>query len=227
MLDKIPNDIVLNILMPYLYPVDFSNLLCINKCFNNTYKLHFTYYIDQSTNIINSNVRILHTLKIHHNCSDVDYKLLNIFSIKNIYNIDFSWCCYLKDLYLLNMINIINCNLRECYILKDLYGLTGNIINLNIRGCCQVTDLSPLSNLKNLVKLNLRGCYKITDLSALSNLKNLSNLNLRGCVFIDKFLPGLYNITNLVKLNLRGCWQIVDYIMPLSLLFANILLNSI
>jgi len=214
MLTAITHEIVLNILITYLDAIDFNRLLCVNKYFNNNYKWNSVYYVDQDTNIINNNIGILHTLKFDRNRININYDVLNILSLKNIYNVDFSECSYVKDVRILLNIKIINCNLRKCYLIKDLYGLSDTIVNLNLSDCSQLSVTSTLYNLKNLVNLNLNGCYKIHDLSPLSNLKDLVSLDIGMCYKIKK-ISLLSNLKNLVNLNLSGLHQIKD-LTPLS-----------
>jgi Leucine-rich repeat (LRR) protein len=214
MLTAITHEIILNILITYLDTIDFSRLLCVNKYFNNNYKSNFVCYINQDTNIINNNINILHTLKFDRNHINIDYDVLNILSLKYIYNVDFNECSYVKDVRCFLNTKIINCNLRKCYLIKDLYGLSDTIINLNLSDCSQLSILYNLKDLKNLVNLNLNGCYKIDDLSPLSNLKDLVSLDIGMCYKI-KEISVLSNPTNLVNLNLSGLHQIKD-LTPLS-----------
>jgi uncharacterized protein YjbI with pentapeptide repeats/MinD-like ATPase involved in chromosome partitioning or flagellar assembly len=78
----------------------------------------------------------------------------------------------------------------------QLTGVLATSLNLSLT---EVTDLSPLRNLKGLTSLNLSGT-NVTDLSPLSGLTNLTSLNLSGTRVED--VSPLRNLKGLTLLDL-------------------------
>lgn len=96
-------------------------------------------------------------------------------------------------------------NFTDLYI----FGYFPELTSLNLSKCELISDLRPLSKLKNLHTLNLALCSSIEDLTPLTSLIQLKYLNLFSCKRI-KDISILANLTQLQELNLWSCENIVD-----------------
>ncbi|MCP4156609.1 MAG: GTP-binding protein [bacterium] len=94
-----------------------------------------------------------------------------------------------------------------------------NVIHLNLKSF-NISDISPIVNLKHLAYLNLEA-NKVSDISAVKSLKNLTYLNLGFNHLSD--ISALKNLTHLTYLNLENN-RIAD-ISPVKSLKGLIYLN--
>ena len=100
--------------------------------------------------------------------------------------------------------------------LTDLSPLSGlkNLTSLDLVQCEHVTDLSPLSTSKNLVFLALGNCNDQTNFAPLGNIDGLRQLFLANSEKLTN-LSTLANLKQLKQLHVANCYSIKD-ISPLS-----------
>ena len=120
--------------------------------------------------------------------------------------------------------------------LADVIPRLPRLETLSINSCYQVTDVSPVANLKDLTRLSMDHAHKLVDISPLAELTGLQMLHLTYTQVQDLTPVGglsdlnrlwlwgnrrvldispLENLTNLTLLGLNGCKGVYD-ISPLS-----------
>lgn len=136
------------------------------------------------------------------NITDLDLHFLSNF--KNIYDLDISFSP-LADLSPLVGMNIQILEINYCENITDLSPLSDmrSLKELHISGCPRITDLSPLKS-TNLTTLFMNKCPRITDLSPLASINTLEELVINDNRQITELSP-LEHIDSLKHLYMYHC----------------------
>lgn len=94
--------------------------------------------------------------------------------------------------------------------LQEIATYCPNLKKLSLVNCPNLTNLTPLSGLKQLQDLTLSLCYRLRDFSPLASLKQLLRLTLAGCHGLTDLSP-LSNLTKLQMLFLFNCSNLIDF----------------
>lgn len=169
--------------------------------------LNHLHYVDLSCTKLTKTNNLGHIHELHLNSTDVrDITLLkhvhtldmtgctilqlplNSSELRNLYELDLSFCSQLTDVSPLRHIHRLN--LSRCVNVVDVCALA-NVYDLNLSGCIRVTDVSQLGRVHTL---DLSRCPGITDISALAAVHTLYLYN---CPNIEKGLDDLQTVHEL------------------------------
>ena len=100
-------------------------------------------------------------------------------------------------------------NLRLRSIPKEVSCLAGQLKALDIRNCTGLFNITHIADLTHLTELSLRENRQLSDLSPLLNLKLLITLDLSWCDALSD-ISILKNLPLLQKLDLSGCDSLIN-----------------
>jgi len=144
-----------------------------------------------------SNLKALESLMLSGCTGLEDFAPLS--NLKNLVFLDLSNCRGLLELVPLRNLNALrSLDLSGCIGVKEVAPISElnalNTLRLKRTG---VTNLAPLSGLKELILLDLTDCAGVTDLSPLFALKKMQLLDLNGCTGVSEVPECLRNRPNL------------------------------
>lgn len=132
-------------------------------------------------------------------------KEINPEILRNLKTLDLNQCVSMTNLSSLQSTQFDHLHALNCSSMRGLKTLDGvpnkcHYREINLKDCSNLQSLAPLEGL-SIKKLNLDNCFHLTDLTPLTKIKNLEVINISSCM---KARPTPENLDALEMLKSQG-----------------------